>query len=296
MKNSLLNIKDLQVYFNENGNKVIYDDFEVFPGDIIRISGENGSGKSTLLKVLSMGRGNNLNKVHDGYPDIIINNQSKIYVDFGKREYRNDILGDFTGADFYKLNTAYAKQETEHTMFESAYKVLVKNTIGAGSILRHSRLNPIAYLKKRIKLFTSARRYINKYLKDHTGISYFKFRLRNFQQLSGGQKRLIYLFSLFLKAEVLNCKLMLLDEPMNNLDSKAKMIVNNQLQDLREKNPGLAVIMVSHCNVIFNVNKSLIFEKNHAKLVVEPEEVFYCLNDKDIIQNSRYIYARNDER
>lgn len=64
--------------------------------------------------------------------------------------------------------------------------------------------------------------------------------------LSGGQKQIVYIMKAFLRKE---SDLILLDEPINNLDRVRAILLSNFLKEFIKKNPTKAVIIVTHCRM-----------------------------------------------
>mgnify|MGYP001774110373 CR=1 FL=1 len=101
-----------------------------------------------------------------------------------------------------------------------------------------------------------------------------------YRELSGGQKQKV----LIVRALILQPKILILDEPLNDLDiSNAKSLLNF-LSELREKYSFTILIISHNLNVILNfvnrlvlVNKGMIFEvdlKNKDNLVETINSVF----------------------
>ena len=68
-----------------------------------------------------------------------------------------------------------------------------------------------------------------------------KLKDKKFQDLSGGQRQKV----LLARSLCATSKLLILDEPSNNLDSKSKKDLYKTIIDLN-KNHGITVIMITH--------------------------------------------------
>ena len=64
--------------------------------------------------------------------------------------------------------------------------------------------------------------------------------------LSGGQKRIVKIMKTFLKKE---SDIILLDEPINNLDRTRAVLLSNYIKDFIARYPEKAVIIVTHCRM-----------------------------------------------
>ena len=68
--------------------------------------------------------------------------------------------------------------------------------------------------------------------------------------LSGGQRQLVYIMKVFLSP---NSDIIMLDEPINNLDRTRAVMLNNYIIDFIKRNPTKAIIIVTHCRMFSNV-------------------------------------------
>jgi ABC-type nitrate/sulfonate/bicarbonate transport system ATPase subunit len=59
-----------------------------------------------------------------------------------------------------------------------------------------------------------------------------------------------------IKARICEVKLVLMDEPLNNLDGKNKAILNRLITDLRREQP-IAIVAITHCLIFEGVNRVL---------------------------------------
>ena len=58
-----------------------------------------------------------------------------------------------------------------------------------------------------------------------------------------------------IKAKVCGLRLIVMDEPLNNLDGRNKDILNTLIKELRAG--GVAVIAITHCQIFDKINKVL---------------------------------------
>ena len=101
------------------------------------------------------------------------------------------------------------------------------------------------------------------FLFDYFEISHLKkakFESKQVDRLSGGEKRKISLIKGFVKK---NIKMMIIDEPFNNLDIPSIVKIVNYLYMLNTKK-NITIILTSHFNLFVGVNK--ICELDNTKL------------------------------
>lgn len=72
---------------------------------------------------------------------------------------------------------------------------------------------------------------------------------QNMASLSGGQKQLVFIMQAFLNA---SSDIIILDEPINNLDRTRAALLNNYIIDFIKANPTKAIIIVTHCRMFTN--------------------------------------------
>ena len=65
--------------------------------------------------------------------------------------------------------------------------------------------------------------------------------------LSGGQKRLLSILMALVRAK--GSKLLLIDEPINNLDFNTACRVSNMITKIHKLNPHLSMLIVTHCAI-----------------------------------------------
>lgn len=77
--------------------------------------------------------------------------------------------------------------------------------------------------------------------------------------LSGGQKRLISILTALVRAK--GSKLLLIDEPINNLDFNTACRVSNMITKIHKLNPHLSMLIVTHCHIFPIVDRVIKIEK-----------------------------------
>ena len=66
---------------------------------------------------------------------------------------------------------------------------------------------------------------------------------------------MIHVLAGIIKAKVCGLQLIVMDEPLNNLDGRNKDILNKLMCELREQS--IAILAVTHCQIFEGVNKVL---------------------------------------
>lgn len=240
IKNSTLYVEKLKIKFP--GLTVAEDEtFYINPGEIVVIIGDNGSGKSSLLKSLVMA------------------SDVKQYV---KRNLY--FMGEkVENIDKFRRSIGYAMQEDDDDPLFS------RKVIDYIYDYASSSENPKGYKEYYEKLF-------NDYLKCNI---YAEGKLNNkrLKVLSGGQKRMVSILRAFSRS---NSKLFILDEPINNLDSKHARILNNFLIDLKKEKNKPAILIVTHCHMFQSVDRA--YQLKNGKLKpLEKYEPKSCFGECD---------------
>lgn len=256
--NTVLYIDKLQLTFDDGGS-LFAEDIAINQGDFVIITGGNGIGKTTLFRLISL---------YTGKPYYTLDSRSKIILPhIVGLENKNIFTLDTNQCDLLRSKVAYASQEEDAVDNLSAY----------GQLLLDSEICIDSHVKGKKQahqlLEEIADEYINKYL-EFGGKKELK-RKKN-TALSGGQKKIISVLSTFLKSRIMGSNLVLLDEPLNNLDIKNKKLLNSIIEDARRYNPKLAIMMISHCRVFPAVNKELKFID--GKIKVATPVLYDCLD------------------
>lgn len=237
----ILETQNLTLKGVNNGLFVDYGSFKVCGGDFVIIKGKNGCGKSTLFKYLSR--------------------DSDVYykVGGGVKFYGADLpdkfIDDFTDAEASALlrSIVYVGQEDEFETGATAYySVYVP---AARAIKADKRLSPAEKRKKLEETDGIIKEYFNKYLRDGFKCTERQFAHKRVRKYSGGQQKMLHVLSGIIKARVCGVELVMLDEPLNNLDGQNKAILNGVFSDLI--NEKTAVMIITHCQVFDCINKVL---------------------------------------
>ncbi len=225
---------------DEDRFQIEYGSFAIYPHDFVLVTGANGSGKSTFL--------------HLFHP------QSEGY--FRRRAgtlcYRafseEDLLSCDNADELSRLNrmVAFVGQEENFWTGASAHSYIY-------DVCRLA-LKDFPDKKARLgRVDDLVKMYFEAYLKRSFKCEYEVFRKKKARSWSGGQKKMINILAGIIKVQVCGLKLILMDEPLNNLDRDNKAILNQLLKRLREE-ADFAILMVTHCQIFEGINKVLQIE------------------------------------
>jgi len=246
--NNIISVKDLLIGIkNEEGNdyrfKINYGSFDVKPGDFILIKGHNGSGKSTFLKMFHL-QGYNYFKVLNG--GIIFNDEL----------FPDNFIHNYNSKDLTRLNCAisFIGQEESFLTSDSAYSYIYNTCKYALSIYNYSASELKNKLDEVDKIIYE---WYEKYLSKSFHTKNYKiFKNKNIRAWSGGQQKMINVLAGIIKAKICNIRLLVMDEPLNNLDGVNKNILNKLIHELMQND--LAIIAITHCQIFTDVNKVLL--------------------------------------
>ncbi|MBQ8214235.1 MAG: ATP-binding cassette domain-containing protein [Clostridia bacterium] len=247
---TVVSIKDLILGVKEDSGNgtpfrflIEYGTFDIKSGDFVLIKGRNGCGKSTFLRLFHL-QGQKYFKVvsgsvcfyADGFPAV------------GIQDYSADELTHLNCA------VAFIDQEDRFLSSDSAYSYIY-NTCKIA--LDYNRALTAKQKKEMLKKVDAMiLECYEKHLKDSFLCkSYKSFKNKNIRTWSGGQQKMISILAGIIKAKVCDLRLLVMDEPLNNLDGKNKSILNKLLSELRQGN--IAVIAITHCQIFDGVNKVL---------------------------------------
>ena len=136
------------------------------------------------------------------------------------------IKGKITYNELKRNYVGYMPQETkvDNNFPASVYEIVLSGTLNKLGF-------KLFYTKNEKKIVDDTLKLLNIY----------DLKNKNFCDLSGGQRQKV----LLARAMSATTKLLILDEPSNNLDSKSKKDLYNTIVDLNKKN-NIAIIMITH--------------------------------------------------
>ena len=279
MMGTLLRSQSLVI--DVHGTPVFFEDMEIHSGDFALIKGPNGYGKSSFLKML-VGRDIRVQPIKGSliFPYLDEKKSMTVYSDEEKGRLHNSI--------------AYVAQEDDFFPTSSIFSAIYTNL--KFSIAHNRNLNAQEKAEKRKQCKEMVNQYLAKFndsglFDDQEKKSLFKSpHLRSIYSCSGGQRKMCQIVTALIKAKLLGTKIILMDEPLNNLDKNNKKILNNELKELLQMENSPAILMVTHCHIFFGVNKEIALMDGEsgriAKIYSEGRDALFssCLiegNEKD---------------
>lgn len=227
---------------NDYRFRIEYGSFEIKEGDFVLIKGRNGCGKSTFLRLFRL-QSVNYFKVLEG---------SIFFLDEG---FPQKSIERYSTDELTRLNcsVSYIGQEERFLSRDSAYSYIYeccRLTLSYQKLTAAERAEKLKEVDRRIS------EYYEKYLAVSFRCKNYKtFKNKNVHAWSGGQQKMINVLAGVIKAEVCGLKLLIMDEPLNNLDGRNKDILNKLLKELRSR--PIAVLAVTHCQIFDGINKVL---------------------------------------
>ena len=271
MKMELLTITQFNLSVAGN-QKISNSSFSLNPGDVVLLTGPNGCGKSTLIKVL-MGAAFDYTGLDYSYSLVTY-----------KEEHR--ILDSESENEEFRRNVCYVSQEDEFESdsvldcFMNSIDYAVKEDKAAYVLdfikqfsiyecfdIESTKAQPDRSYRHVLRQLGISRKEISK--EDAMAVKYLSMSTR---RMSGGQKKLTNIFSNLIRYNF--CDLLMLDEPLNNLDYSNVRAFSNVLTKIYRSKPDLGIILVTHCRSIPIVNR--IIEIDPDQKLFNENETYIC--------------------
>ena len=248
----LLTINHFNLFIGED-QKVINSSFSVNSGDVLLLTGPNGCGKSTIIKIL-MG-------ASFGYKNLDYSGSEIFY----KEAF--DILYNEKENEYFRRNVCYVSQEDE---FESdnvldcfvnsidCFVAKKKEEYVFRFIRQYSIQEYFGIVARNVRFDWKGKHLLqilglDKEQLTEEDIAAVKYLTMSIKRMSGGQKKLTNIFSNLIRYNF--CDLIILDEPLNNLDYSNVRAFSNVLTRLYHSKSDLAIILITHCRSIPIVNR-----------------------------------------
>ncbi len=225
----ILEVKKINKHFG--GIKAVDDvDFKLYKGEIIAIVGDNGAGKSTLIKMIS---------------GVYKRDSGEIFINGKKANIENTI-----DAHNYGIETVYQDQGLVPNFNASLNLFLGREKVFNNFLGKIFRLVDYRYMRKETKKML-----------DMVGIT-IKDMYSDVESFSGGQKQAVVVG----RAVYWGGKIIIFDEPTNNLGVKEERRVIELIKKLREQY-GISIIIISH-NIahVFELVDRIIVLRNGKKV------------------------------
>jgi len=260
----LLCFNPLNISISDN-IKIKNGSFCVNSGDVVLLTGPNGCGKSTIIKII-------MGATFD-YEDLDYSGSKVIF------KKQHDILRSDSENEIFRKAVCYVSQEDD---FESDSVLDCYINSVASSVSRDQVQYVYEFVKqfsiydcfgidastvKRDRKFYSVLRRLSisegsLTTEDVLAIKYLSMSIR---QMSGGQKKLTNIFSNLIRYSF--CDMLLLDEPLNNLDYGNVRNFSNVLTQVYKAKPELGILLVTHCRSIPIVNRIIEIDTAHKAFV-----------------------------
>lgn len=243
IRDLVLGVKDDESTQNEFRFKIEYGSFDINADDFVLIKGRNGSGKSTFLRLFHLQGANYFEFLNggayfygEGCPNTSIQNYS-----IDEKSHLNRVVS------FIEQEDRFLSSDSAYSYIYNLCKIALNDNKSLSLSQKRERLREVDSV-----IFE----YYEKYLaKSFQCKSYKTFKNKNVRAWSGGQKKMINVLAGIIKAKICSLKLLIMDEPLNNLDGRNKDILNKLIGELR--NAGVAILAITHCQIFDGVNKVL---------------------------------------
>lgn len=246
---SVLSIKNLSVHIK--GRELMRNvSFDVDSGDVVLLSGENGIGKSTLLK--SILRLEMDGKVIDG--EIAIRGFGNVF-NLNSLELQR-----------CRSSIAYVQQRDDYAEMGN---VQVRDIISeSGDVNSEKRLSA-----------SEVNELIDKWIQRRPDSSRVFDAKAKPAKFSGGEQRLLSVLSVIAMRP--NAELLIIDEPLNNLDFINARNISNLINKVIRDNPKMAVLMISHCRIFPFITREIKLTSDGIQEVSEPYACHSCFGEPD---------------
>lgn len=249
MMENVLTVKDLTVQIN-NIPLINNVSFSIDEGEAVLLSGENGIGKSTLLKALlgleSAGKRISGSIFVRGIGDIITLEPEEL--------------------QHYRASVAYVPQRDDYS---SMGNVRVRDIISDSSMAFSGESMSDAEVNSLIDKWIPRKT-------DNSRVFDAKMKPAKF---SGGEQRLLSVLSIISTRSRAN--LLIIDEPLNNLDFINARNISNVINRAMKDNPRMGLLMISHCRIFPFITREIKLTPEGIQNIAERYVCHSCFGSPD---------------
>lgn len=263
---SILEVNNLS--FEVKGETRIHNaSFVINSGDVVLLSGPNGSGKSTIVKIL-MGDLFDYDESMNYSASSLLYYENNEAIDIssekGKETFRkkvcyisqNDDLAAETLFDCFMLSIGYSDIDNKaRSVFDFAREYSIQDCFILNS--NHELNGKEKKIAKQIGVSESELSENDKKI--------IKVLALKIKQMSGGQRKLSNIITNLIRVSFSD--LIILDEPLNNLDYNNVRAFSNTLTRIYRNNNSIGIIVVTHCRSLPIINRVLEIKPSEKTLV-----------------------------
>ena len=247
---NILSVNNLSIQLSE---RVLVRNisFTVNQGDVVLLSGANGIGKSTLLKSILQ----------------LETHGKKINGEINVHGFGNVLSLDESELQRLRSSIAYIQQRDDYAQMGSVQVKDIINECGDafnGRTLTDSEINDL----------------IDEWIPRRDNNSRIFDAKTKPAKFSGGEQRLLSVLSVI--ATRPNANLMIIDEPLNNLDFINARNISNIINRVIKANPNMGVLMISHCRIFPFITREIILSSDGITESSNPYFCHSCFGNPDL--------------
>lgn len=246
---AILRVNDLSIEIKQR-SLMKNISFELREGDVILLSGENGIGKSSLLKSILR----------------LEMEEKKVEGEIGHHKYGNILSLDSNTIQRFRSEVVYIQQKDEYSEMGN---IQVRDILSESSNLYSGKGMSSAQVNELIDEWIPRR-------SDNKRVFDAKSKPGKF---SGGEQRLLSVFSALVTRP--RTDLMIIDEPLNNLDFNNARNISNLINHVIKENPQVGVLMVSHCRIFPFITREIRLTINGAHEIMNEYICHSCFGEPD---------------
>lgn len=246
---SVLSIKDLSIQI-KNWTLMKHVSFSIGEGEAVLLSGANGIGKSTLLKSIMRLETNNKSIKGEisirGFGNIMSLNNADI------QRFRSSVVYIQQKDDYAEMGNIQVRD-----IISESYEANARKLLG----------------------YSEVNKFIDEWIprkNDNHRVFDAKSRPAKF---SGGEQRLLSVLSAI--ATRPNADLLIIDEPLNNLDFVNARNISNMINRVIRDNPKTALLMISHCRIFPFITREIKLTPEGVHDVPGYYECHSCFGEHD---------------